>query len=71
MFAHPETFVLITGSVKEFAIPKLVFIPDNPEDTKDLQEQTIINRCTLKIDGNIKTVNAKIIKNTNEIEFII
>ena len=71
LFTHPENFVLITGKVKEFAIPKLIFIPDNPEDTKDLSEQTIINRCTLKIDGNIKTVNAKIIKNENEIEFII
>lgn len=71
LFTHPESFVLITGKVKEFAIPKLIFIPDNLEDTKDLQEQTIINRCTLKIDENIKTVNAKIIKNANEIEFVI
>ena len=71
LFTHPNTFVLITGEVKEFAIPKLVFIPDNIEDTKDLSVDTIINKCTLKIDNNIKTVNAKIIKNGNEIEFLI
>jgi hypothetical protein len=71
LFTHPKTFVLITGTVKEFGIPKLIFIPDNPDDTKDLAEETIINRCTLKIDGSIKTVNAKIIKNSNEIEFVI
>lgn len=71
LFTHPNSFVLITGEVKEFAIPKLVFIPDNIEDTKDLTVDTIINKCTLKIDNNIKTVNAKIIKNGNEIEFLI
>lgn len=71
LFTHPNSFVLITGEVKEFAIPKLVFIPDNIEDTKDLSVDTIINKCTLKIDNNIKTVNAKIIKNGNEIEFLI
>lgn len=71
LFSHPNSFVLITGEVKEFAIPKLVFIPDNIEDTKDLSVDTIINKCTLKIDNNIKTVNAKIIKNGNEIEFLI
>lgn len=71
LFTHPNSFVLITGEVKEFAIPKLVFIPDNIEDTKDLTVNTIINKCTLKIDNNIKTVNAKIIKNGNEIEFLI
>ncbi|MBP3449879.1 MAG: hypothetical protein J6K22_05395 [Spirochaetaceae bacterium] len=71
LFTHPNSFVLITGEVKEFTIPKLVFIPDNIEDTKDLSVDTIINKCTLKIDNNIKTVNAKIIKNGNEIEFLI
>ena len=71
LFTHPNSFVLITGEVKEFAIPKLVFIPDNIEDTKDLTVDTIINKCTLKFDNNIKTVNAKIIKNGNEIEFLI
>lgn len=71
LFTHPNSFVLITGEVKEFAIPKLVFIPDNIEDTKDLSVDTIINKCTLKIENNIKTVNAKIIKNGNEIEFLI
>lgn len=71
LFTHPNSFVLITGEVKEFAIPKLVFIPDNIEDTKDLTVDTIINKCTLKIDNNIKTVNAKIIKNGYEIEFLI
>ena len=71
LFTHPNSFVLITGEVKEFAIPNLVFIPDNIEDTKDLTVDTIINKCTLKIDNNIKTVNAKIIKNGNEIEFLI
>lgn len=71
LFTHPNSFVLITGEVKEFAIPKLVFIPDNIEDTKDLTVDTIINKCTLKIENNIKTVNAKIIKNGNEIEFLI
>ena len=71
LFTHPNSFVLITGEVKEFAIPKLVFIPDNIEDTKDLSVDTIINKCTLKIDNNIKTVNAKIIKNGNEIKFLI
>lgn len=71
LFTHPNSFVLITGEVKEFAIPKLVFIPDNIEDTKDISIDTIINKCTLKIDNNIKTVNAKIIKNGNEIEFLI
>lgn len=71
LFTHPNSFVLITGEVKEFAIPKLVFIPDNIEDTKDLTVDNIINKCTLKIDNNIKTVNAKIIKNGNEIEFLI
>lgn len=71
LFTHPNSFVLITGEVKEFAIPKLVFIPDNIEDTKDLTVDTIINKCTLKIDNKIKTVNAKIIKNGNEIEFLI
>ena len=71
LFTHPNSFVLITGEVKEFAIPKLVFIPDTIEDTKDLSVDTIINKCTLKIDNNIKTVNAKIIKNGNEIEFLI
>ena len=71
LFTHPNSFVLITGEVKKFAIPKLVFIPDNIEDTKDLSVDTIINKCTLKIENNIKTVNAKIIKNGNEIEFLI
>ena len=71
LFSNPETFVLITGKVIDFACPKFVFVPDNPEDTKNLVEKTIIKKCTLKIDDKIHIVDVEILKNDSNLEILI
>ena len=71
LFSNPENFILITGKVIDFSCPKFNFIPDNPDDTKNLQENTIIKKCTLKIDEKIHIVDVQLIKNSSTLEFII
>ena len=71
LFSNPENFVLITGKVESFNDSKLVFLPDNPEDTANITVDTIIKKCTLKVDNQINTVDVKVIKNDTEIEFLI
>ena len=63
--------MLITGKVKSFNDSKLIFLPDNPEDTANIAVDTIIKKCTLKVDNQINTVDVKVIKNDTEIEFLI
>ena len=62
---------MITGKVESFNDSKLVFLPDNPEDTANIAVDTIIKKCTLKVDNQINTVEVKVIKNDTEIEFLI
>lgn len=71
LFSNPENFVLITGKVESFNDSKLIFLPDNPEDTENLLVDTIIKKCTLKVENQINTVDVKVIKNDTEIEFLI
>lgn len=71
LFSNPVNLVLITGKVESFNDSKLIFLPDNPEDTANIAIDTIINKCTLKIDNQINTVDVKVIKNDTEIEFLI
>ena len=71
LFSNPENFVLITGKVESFNDSKLIFLPDNPEDTANIAVDTIIKKCTLKIDNKINTVDVKVLKNDTEIEFLI
>lgn len=71
LFSNPENFVLITGKVESYNDSKLIFLPDNPEDTENLLVDTIIKKCTLKVENQINTVDVKVIKNDTEIEFLI
>ena len=71
LFSNPENFVLITGKVESFEDSKLIFLPDNPEDTANITVETIIKKCTLKVDNQINTVDVKVLKNDTEIEFLI
>ena len=71
LFSNPENFVLITGKVESFENCKLIFLPDNPEDTANIAVDTIIKKCTLKVDNQINTVDVKVLKNDTEIEFLI
>ena len=71
LFSNPENFVLITGKVESFEDSKLIFLPDNPEDTANITVETIIKKCTLKVDNQINTVDVKVLKNDTEIEFFI
>ena len=63
--------MLITGKVKSFVDSKLIFSPDNPEDTKNLLVNQIIKKCTLKVDDKINTVDVKIVKNDSQMELLI
>jgi DNA-binding response OmpR family regulator len=71
LFSNPVNLVLITGKVESFNDSKLIFLPDNPEDTANIAVDTIIKKCTLKVDNQINTVDVKVIKNDTEIEFLI
>ena len=71
LFSNPDNFVLITGKVENFEDSKLIFLPDNPEDTANITVETIIKKCTLKVDNQINTVDVKVLKNDTEIEFLI
>ena len=71
LFSNPENFVLITGKVESFENSNLIFLPDNPEDTANIAVDTIIKKCTLKVDNQINTVDVKVLKNDTEIEFLI
>lgn len=71
LFSNPVNLVLITGKVESFNDSKLIFLPDNPEDTENLLVDTIIKKCTLKVENQINTVDVKVIKNDTEIEFLI
>ena len=71
LFSNPENLVLITGKVKSFVDSKLIFSPDNPEDTKNLLVNQIIKKSTLKVDDKINTVDVKIVKNDSQMELLI
>ena len=71
LFSNPENFVLITGKVESFNDSKLIFLPDNPEDTANIAVDTIIKKCTLKVDDKINTVDVKIVKNDSQMELLI
>lgn len=71
LFSNPVNLVLITGKVESYNDSKLIFLPDNPEDTENLLVDTIIKKCTLKVENQINTVDVKVIKNDTEIEFLI
>ena len=71
LFSNPVNLVLITGKVESFNDSKLIFLPDNPEDTTNIAINTIIKKCTLKVENQINTVDVKVIKNDTEIEFLI
>ena len=62
---------LVPGKSESFNDSKLIFLPDNPEDTANIAIDTIINKCTLKVENQINTVDVKVIKNDTEIEFLI
>lgn len=69
LFIHPETLILVRGSVKKISHQELTFLPLQPEKTEDLSPPLSIPACSIRIGRTIHTVDLELIENTSELLF--
>ncbi len=68
-FTHPRTYALITGKITDISLGGLNFLPDLPQATADIMEGEELYGCSLSLEDNVFTVDAKVIRNNRKIAF--
>lgn len=71
IFSDPITNGLVTGKVIEYSNPILKFLPDNKDEYNSIKFGQILNFCTLKFEGKLKTVKAQVQGKNDYLEFCI
>ena len=69
VFTHPNNHSIITGSIFDLSPAGAAFEPDEPEKTKDLAAETVIHRCSLKIEDDYFSFSSRIIRNEDRLAF--
>jgi hypothetical protein len=67
IFAHPIRKALVSGIVTDISLEGASFKPSNPDLTSDLEVNTRIPKCTLRIGENIITIDSLIVRNDEEL----
>lgn len=72
LFTNPLNEVIITGTVKNITPHEILFLPDMPANTAELNENTILEQCSLKIKNKIIVPTCKIKSNKSllNLEFV-
>jgi len=68
-FTHPRRLFLVMGRVREISIQGSSFLPGNPSAVADLEAESEIPRCSLKIQDRIISVACKVTRNREELGF--
>ena len=69
IFTHPENMKLIPGTIENISSTGISFLPDSPHLTSDIDEETEIPYCSLRIDAHIMSLTCKVIRNDQLIAF--
>jgi DNA-binding response OmpR family regulator len=67
IFSHPRTLAIVTGSLVEISIKGASFYPDDPSQTADLVRDDVLQHCTLSVDDDPMSVNARVTRNEETI----
>jgi DNA-binding response OmpR family regulator len=67
VFSHPRTLAIITGSLVEISIKGASFYPDDSSLTADLRRDDTLQHCTLSVDYEPISVNARVTRNEDTI----
>ena len=67
VFSHPRTLAIITGSLVEISIKGASFFPDDASLTADLRRNDPLQHCTLSVDNDPISVNARVTRNEETI----
>lgn len=69
LFTHPESLILIRGTVTGLTKKELTFLPSQPEKTESLHPPMSIQACSIRIGKSIHTVDLDLIENKGGIVF--
>ena len=67
LFSHPRTLAIITGSLVEISIKGASFFPDDPSLTADLRRDDPLQHCTLSVEDQQVSVDARFTRNEDTI----
>ncbi|MBN2553838.1 MAG: hypothetical protein JXB06_13760 [Spirochaetales bacterium] len=67
LFSHPRTLAIVTGSLVEISIKGASFLPDDPSLTLDLRRNDMLQNCTLRVDEDRISLEARITRNEETI----
>ncbi len=70
IFNHPENFTLVTGTILDVSMEGVRFFPDSPDKTVNLEENRILQDCSLQIEDEIFTFSARIFRNNKVLSLI-
>lgn len=62
-FTHPYNFSMITGEITDISLGGLSFLPDMPHVTADILEGEELEGCSLSVEEDVFTVDAKVVRN--------
>ena len=68
-FTHPLRLALVTGAVHELSIQGSSFLPAIPGAVADLPVGIEIPHCSLKVEGEVISVDCKLTRNREELGF--
>jgi hypothetical protein len=72
LFTHPSKQHFVSGKIEDISLEGCRFVPFHPSLVKGVEEDTEIQRCSLRIGSEIITVNCRITRQGDElgIEFL-
>lgn len=67
LFTHPVRYVLVSGVVSDISLDGARFTPSDISVTDDLEPDQRIPNCSLRIGGDIISVNSRVARNEKDI----
>lgn len=59
-FVKPDDYSFVSGIISEISEDSITFVPDNPEECKNLTTETSINEASISRDSEVVNVNLEI-----------
>jgi hypothetical protein len=63
LFTHPVSMKLVSGMIADISTVGLSFIPDDPQLTSGIKDNTRIPYCSLEIGDSILTIACRVVRN--------
>jgi hypothetical protein len=67
VFTHPQSMKLIIGEIDDISTSGLSFAPDTPSLVEDIEPETEIPYCSLRVEEHIISLNCKVVRNHNSV----